>query len=132
MPVTCQFKYMQVRRKPQGFFFCVLRMSESLCFSQLFPLLLNSYILKRKVSCASKADMVDNPVAVIILCAFYMARTIYGSSAFWEQRINKQRFCQKIVTSERKANDRSSVIVISVCSQMITYKEMKANSWLRY
>ena len=89
-------------------------------------------VYKRKVSCASKADMVDNPVAVIIHCAFYMARTIYGCSAFWEQRINKQRFCQKIVTSERKANDRSSVIVISVCSQMITYKAVKANSWLRY
>jgi len=39
-------------------------------------------------------------------CAFYMTRTIYGSSAFWEQQINKQRFCQKIVTSGRKANDR--------------------------
>ena len=36
-----------------------------------------------------------------------MARTIYGCSAFWEQRINKQRFCQKILTSERKTNDRN-------------------------
>ena len=34
-----------------------------------------------------------------------MTRTIYGSSAFWEQHINKQRFCQEIVTSEGKTND---------------------------
>ena len=40
-------------------------------------------------------------------CVFYMTRTIYGSSAFWEQHINKQRFCQKVVTSERKANEHN-------------------------
>ena len=62
---------------------------------------------KRKVWCASKADTVDNSVAVIILCAFHMTRTIYGCSAFWEQQFNKQRFCQKVVTSERKANDHN-------------------------
>ena len=61
----------------------------------------------RKVWCASKADTVDNPVAVIIHWTFYKTRTIYGCSAFWEQQFNKKRFCQKVVKGERKANDHN-------------------------
>ena len=129
-PVTGEFKYMQVRRRPQVFLSVYRRFHQVYAFLS-FPFAFK-LVYKRKVRCASKADTVHNPVAVIIHCVFYMTPTIYGCSAFWEQRINKQRFCQKIVTSERKANDRSSVIVISVCSQMITYKAVKANSWLRY
>ena len=75
-------------------------MSESLYFAV-------KLVDNRKVWWASKADTVDNPVAVIMHWAFYMTRTIYGSSAFWEQQFNKQRFCQKVVTSERKANDHN-------------------------
>ena len=115
---------------PGFFFLCIEDFTKFMLFLA-FPFAFK-LVYKRKVRCASKADTVHNPVAVIIHCVFYMTRTMYGCSAFWEQRINKQRFCQKIVTSERKANDRSSVIVISVCSQMITYKAVKANSWLRY
>ena len=40
-------------------------------------------------------------------CAFYMTRTIYGSSAFWEQQIRQGALLSGIVTSERKANDHN-------------------------
>ena len=96
---------MQVRRRPQVFFLCIEDFSKFMLFLA-FPFAFK-LVYKRKVRCASKADMVHNPVAVIIHCVFYMTRTIHGCSAFWEQRINKQRFCQKIVTSERKTNDRN-------------------------
>ena len=80
---------------------------------------------KHEVWCASKADTVDNPVAVIVL-----SDTINSSPAFWEQQINKKRVRQKLILTR---NENPMIItMISVCSEMITYKAVKANSWLQY
>jgi len=86
-------------------------------------------VYKRKVSCVSKADTVDNPGAVICIARFIWHVQFTALLLFGNNRSDKQRFCQEIVTSEQKANDH---IIISVCSQMITYKAVKANSWLQY
>ena len=64
---------------------------------------------KHKGWCASKSDTVDNPVAVIIsdFARFIWHVQFTGLLLFGNNRSDKQRVCQKIVTSERKANDRN-------------------------
>ena len=59
-----------------------------------------------------------------------LSDTINSSPAFWEQQINKKRVCQKLILT-RNGNPMI-ITMISVCSEMITYKAVKANSWLRY
>ena len=57
--------------------------------------------------------------------------TQYGSSAFWQQRLIKQRVCQKTckaITNERKTDKPVVIAILSVYSQMMTYRAAKANS----
>ena len=67
-------------------------------------------VYKRKVSRKSKADTVDNPGAVICIARFVwhvQFTALLVLPLFGNNRSDKQRVCQKIVTSERKANDRN-------------------------
>ena len=64
-------------------------------------------VYKRKVSCASKADTVDNPGAVIWIARFIWQVQFTALLLFGNHRSDNQRFCQEIVTSERKANDHN-------------------------
>ena len=76
-------------------------------------------IYKRKVSCASKADTVDNPGAVIRIACFIWQVQFAALLLFGNNRSDKQRFCQKFVRSERKANDHNYNQCMQY-SQMIT------------
>lgn len=59
-----------------------------------------------------------------------LSDTINSSPAYWEQQINKKRVCQKLILTR---NENPMIItMISVCSEMIAYKAVKANSWLQY
>ena len=104
MPVTCQFRYMQVRRRPQVFL-CAEDVWKFMLFLA-FPFAVK-FVYKRKVSCASKADTVDNPGAVICIARFIWHVQFTALLLFGNNRSDKQRFCQEIVTSERKANDHN-------------------------
>ena len=64
-------------------------------------------VYKRKVSRKSKADTVDNPGAVICIARFIWQVQFAALLLFGNNISDKQRVCQKIVTSERKANDRN-------------------------
>ena len=88
-------------------------------------------VYKYKVWCASKPETVDNPAAVIhvYIARLYMTRTIYGSSAFGNNISTSNAFVR---TASQKNEKPMIIIIISVCSQMITYKAVKANSWLQY
>ena len=122
--VTCQFKYVVDPR----FSFCVLKMSESLCFCWLFPLLLNSYI-------NVKYPVRQKLTRLISQAQSYALRVLYDT-------YNLRLFCFLETTDQTSSafvrklsqvNEKPMIIIIiSVCSQMITYKAVKANSWLRY
>ena len=86
-------------------------------------------VYKCKVWCASNPETVDNPAAVIYIARLYMTRTIYGSSAFGNNISTSNSFVR---TASQKNEKPMIIIIISVCSQMITYKAVKANSWLQY
>ena len=92
----------QVRRRPQVFL-CIEDVRKFMLFLA-FPFAVK-LIYKRKVSCASKADTVDNPGAVICIARFIWHVQFAALLLFGNNISDKQRVCQKIVTSERKAND---------------------------
>ena len=120
--VTCQFKYVVDPR----FSFCVLKMSESLCFCWLFPLLLNSYI-------NVKYPVRQKLTRLITQAQSYALRVLYDT-------YNLRLFCflgttdqtsSAFVRKLSQVNEKPMIIIIiSVCSQIITYKAVKANSWL--
>ena len=124
--VTGQFKYMQVRRRPR--FFCALKMSANLCFYQPFPLVLNSYINVKYGARQNLTRFITQPQS-------YKLRVLYDT-------YNLRLFCFLGTTDQTRSafvrklsqvNEKPmNIIIISVCSQMITYKAVKANSWLRY
>ena len=100
-PVTCQFKYVVDHRV----FLCIEGVRKFMLFLA-FPFAVK-LIYKRKVSCASKADTVDNPGAVIWIARFIWHVQFTALLLFGNNRSDNQRFCQEIVTSERKANDHN-------------------------
>ena len=114
-------------RREHPFFVCVLKMS-SLCFSWLSPLLLNSYI---NVKYGARHKL----TRLITQAQSYALRVLYDT-------YNLRLFCflgttyqtsSAFVRKLSQVNEKPMiVIIISVCSQMITYKAVKANSWLRY
>ena len=103
-PVAWQFKYMQVRRRPQVFL-CI----EGVCKFMLFLAFAFAVklVYKRKLSCPLKAYTVDNPGAVICIARFIWHVQFTALLLFGNNRSDKERFCQEIVTSERKANDHN-------------------------
>ena len=102
--VTGQFKYMQVRRRPQVFL-CIEDVCKFMLFSA-FPFGVK-LVYKRKVWCASKPDTVHNPAAVIQIARFIWHVQFTALLLFGNNRSDKERFCQEIVTSERKANEHN-------------------------
>ena len=125
-PVAWQFKYMQVRRRPQVFL-CI----EGVCKFMLFLAFAFAVklVYKRKLSCPLKAYTVDNPGAVICIARFIWHVQFTALLLFGNNRSDKERFCQELSQVNEKP---MIIIIISVCSQMITYKAMKANSWLQH
>ena len=128
-PVTGEFKYMQVRRRPQVFFLCIEDFSKFMLFLA-FPFAFK-LVYKRKVRCASKADTVHNPhqswslyIARFIWHVQFTAVLLFGNNGS-----TSSAFVRKLSQVNEKP---MIVIIISVCSEMITYKTVKANSWLRY
>ena len=102
-------------------------MSASLCFSQPFPLVLNSYI---NVKCGARQKL----TRLITQPQSYKLGVLYDT-------YNLRLFCFLGTTDQQAAllfvrklsqvNEKPmNIIIISVCSQMITYKAVKANSWL--
>lgn len=103
-------------------------MSANLCFSQPFPLVLNSYINVKYGARQNLTRFITQPQS-------YKLRVLYDT-------YNLRLFCFLGTTDQTRSafvrklwqvNEKPmNIIIISVCSQMITYKAVKANSWLRY
>ena len=83
----------------------------------------------RKVWCASKADTVDNQSQSVYIARFIRHVQFTAVLLFGNNSSTRSAFVRKLSEVSEKP---MIIIIISVCSQIITYKAVKANSWLQY
>ena len=107
-------------------FFCVLKMS--LRCLKVSTLLLNSWITV-KYGARQKLTRLTTQSQSLYIARFIRHVQFTAVLLFGNNSSTRSAFVKKLSEVNEKP---MIIIIISVCSQIITYKAVKANSWLRY
>ena len=107
-------------------FFCVLKMS--LRCLKVSTLLLNSWITV-KYGARQKLTRLTTQSQSLYIGRFIRHVQFTAVLLFGNNSSTRSAFVRKLSEVNEKP---MIIIIISVCSQIITYKAVKANSWLQY